>query len=63
MANKVTPLATDIIGELKKVSWPTRAQTMRLTGVVVFISLIIATYIGIIDTLLALGLEYLTKMK
>lgn len=63
MANKVTPLASDIIGELKKVSWPTREDTIRLTAIVVFISLIIAIYIGIIDTLLALGLDYLTKMQ
>lgn len=63
MANKVTPFASDIIGELKKVSWPTREETMRLTAIVVFISLIIAIYIGIIDTLLALGLDYLTKMQ
>ena len=63
MANKVTPLASDIIGELKKVSWPSREDTIRLTAIVVFISLIIAIYIGIIDTLLALGLDYLTKMQ
>ena len=63
MANKVAPLASDIIGELKKVSWPTRAETIRLTSVVIFISLIIGLYIGIIDFLLAFGLNALTKMR
>ncbi|CAN5131609.1 hypothetical protein BH09PAT1_BH09PAT1_6890 [soil metagenome] len=63
MANKVAPLASDIISELKKVSWPTRADTIRLTAIVVFISLIIAAYIGIIDSLLALALAYLTKAR
>ncbi len=63
MANKVAPLASDIIGELKKVTWPTRARTIQLTGIVVFISLLIASYIGIIDSLLAIGLEYLTNIR
>ncbi len=43
--------------ELKKVTWPTRDETMRLTGIVIAISLIIASYIGIIDVLLAKLLE------
>jgi preprotein translocase SecE subunit len=56
-------LAGDIAGELKKVSWPTREQTMRLTFIVIFISLIIGSYIGIIDFLLAKGLEYMTTLR
>lgn len=56
-------LAGDIIGELKKVTWPTREQTIRLTFIVIFISLIIGAYIGIIDFLLAKGLEYMTTFR
>ena len=62
MANQTT-MVNDLIGELKKVSWPPRELTIRLTTVVIFITLIIAIYIGIIDTLLAMGLEFLTTMK
>ena len=54
--------AQDIIEELKKVSWPSRNETIRLTTVVIGISLIIGLYIGIIDILLAKGLELFTKM-
>lgn len=54
--------AQDIIEELKKVSWPSRNETIRLTTVVIGISLIIGVYIGIIDVLLAKGLELFTKM-
>ncbi|OGK41922.1 preprotein translocase subunit SecE [Candidatus Roizmanbacteria bacterium RIFCSPLOWO2_01_FULL_37_12] len=53
----------DIIEELKKVTWPSRENTIRLTLVVVGMSLIIGLYIGIIDILLTKGLEFLTKYR
>lgn len=55
--------AMEIVDELKKVSWPTRKETIRLTAIVILISLIIGAYIGIIDVLLARGLEIITKFK
>jgi preprotein translocase subunit SecE len=55
--------ATDLVEELKKVTWPTRKETIRLTTVVIVISLIIGIYIGIIDILMAKGLEILTKFR
>lgn len=60
----ITPaFARDIIDELKKVTWPSRKETVRLTTIVIAISLIIGFYIGIIDVLLAKGLEFFTKFK
>lgn len=55
--------ATDIVEELKKVTWPSRNETIRLTAVVIAISLIIGLYLGIIDILLAKGLEIVTKFR
>ena len=55
--------ASKVIDELKKVSWPSRRETMRLTLVVVGVSLIIGLYIGIIDILLTKGLEFITKFR
>ncbi len=52
-----------LISELKKVTWPTRQETIRLTVIVLLISLIIGLYVGIIDILLAKILETLTKTK
>ncbi len=49
--------------ELKKVTWPTKADTIKLTVTVFVISLIVAAYVGIIDVLLAKLLEVLTKAK
>ena len=60
----VTPtFARDIVAELKKVTWPTKNETIRLTTVVIAISLIIGLYVGIIDILLAKGLEMVTKFR
>lgn len=53
----------DIRDELKKVTWPTRKQTIRLTLVVIIMSLIIGAYIGILDVLLTKVLELLTRTR
>lgn len=56
-------LSLNLFAELKKVTWPSRQDTIRLTIIVIFISLIIGFYIGIIDFLLANGLEILTTTR
>lgn len=58
-----TQFGNGIVEELKKVTWPTKEQTIRLTVIVIGISLIIGIYIGIIDVLLTKGLEMLAKSK
>ncbi|MFZ2206980.1 MAG: preprotein translocase subunit SecE [Microgenomates group bacterium] len=58
-----TQFANGIVEELKKVTWPTREETVRLTVIVIGISLIIGVYIGIIDVLLTKGLELLAKSR
>jgi preprotein translocase subunit SecE len=39
--------------ELKKVTWPTKKQTVSSTAVVVVLVIIIAAYLGVVDMLLA----------
>lgn len=51
-----------VVDELKRVDWPSRKKTIRLTMVVILISLIIGFYIGIIDILLAKTLELVKFM-
>jgi preprotein translocase subunit SecE len=58
-----TNFTTDIVDELKKVTWPTKKKTIRLTLIVIVISLIIGLYIGIIDILLTKGLEFVMSFK
>jgi preprotein translocase subunit SecE len=35
--------------ELRSVKWPTRQETIRLTLLVIFVSLFVAVYIGSLD--------------
>jgi len=39
----------DIIDELKKVTWPTRRETIRLTVMVIVVCAIVAIFLGAID--------------
>ena len=42
----------EVVGELKKVTWPTREETMKLTAVVIALSVIVGMFIGGLDALL-----------
>ncbi|MBI4117074.1 MAG: preprotein translocase subunit SecE [Parcubacteria group bacterium] len=39
----------DVKVELRKVSWPSRQETIKLTGVVILISVILAAFLGLLD--------------
>ena len=51
--NKAIQFVSQAKAELKKVTWPTRKQTLASTGVVMVIIAIMALYLGIIDLILA----------
>lgn len=68
MSNNIKPhisrnFIKDVIDELKRVDWPSRKKTIRLTTIVILISLIIGLYIGIIDISLAKVLEVVAKFR
>lgn len=48
--------------ELKKVTWPTRAETIQLTLVVIGVSGALALFMGSIDYIFTLLLERLLKL-
>jgi len=48
----------DVTAEFKRVSWPTRQDTMQSTSVVVVLTVCIAIFLGVVD----LGLSELVKM-
>lgn len=41
----------EVIAELKKVTWPTREETIKLTVVVIVISILVGAFIGGLDSL------------
>lgn len=43
--------------ELRRVNWPTLAETRRLTIVVIAISLAVSIFLGLLDAAILLGLE------
>lgn len=47
--------------ELQKVEWPSRKQTVRLTLVVLSVSVGIAVYVGALDTAFTLLLKNLVQ--
>ncbi len=48
-----TPTAffREVVAELKKVTWPTREETIKLTAVVIAISVIVGAFIGGLDSM------------
>lgn len=54
---RVKEYAVSSYAELKKVTWPTRAEATRYTIVVVALSLGVGAFFGVVDYVLTWGLE------
>lgn len=62
MIQKVKTFFTDARTELRHVNWPTREEAIRLTLIVISISLVLAAFLGAADALFALGIkEYIIQ--
>jgi preprotein translocase subunit SecE len=48
---------TEVRSEFARVTWPTRQATLKSTGIVVFVTLVLAVYLGLLD----LGLAEVVK--
>lgn len=59
MANRLVQYFLDSKAELKKVSWPTRQETIKYTILVIAISLLLAAFLGLLDYLFTIGFELL----
>jgi len=55
--SKITDYITETRGELKRVTWPTRAQTVGYTILVILISVFVALFLGLFDYIFTFGLE------
>jgi preprotein translocase subunit SecE len=49
MFDKTKTFLKEVSVELKKVSWPTRQQTISATVVVIVLTIIVSVFLGIID--------------
>ena len=53
MVSKAIQFLSEVRGEVKKVTWPTRAEALGGTAVVVVVVLIMAVFLGVVDAILS----------
>lgn len=51
----------ETLDEMKKVIWPSREDVIRLTAIVIMISIIVGLYIGALDYIFALAMELILR--
>lgn len=61
MATTPVIFLKEVGDELKKVVWPTRNEVIRLTAVVILVSLVVGVYLGGIDYVLTKILALVVK--
>jgi preprotein translocase subunit SecE len=54
MYEKAVQFLRDVRSELRKVTFPSRKETLASTAVVIVVVLLIATYLGLIDFVLSM---------
>ena len=53
MWNKIVQFLREVKVEIKKVTWPTRKEIIASTAVVLLTTIIIASFLGLVDLLLS----------
>ena len=49
-------------GELRKVTWPTRQESQRLTAIVLGVTAAMALFLGLLDLIFSTGVEGLVRL-
>lgn len=49
--------------EMRKITWPTREQTIRYALIVIAVSVGVAVFLGLLDFVFSLGLQQLLTLK
>jgi len=57
--NKIVQFFKDSFGELKKVIWPSRDSVIASTKIVLFSTLVVALFLGVVDFILVRGIDLL----
>lgn len=58
---KVTQFLKEVRLELTKVKWPTKQEVVKMTTVVILVSLLVGVYVGALDLSLVKVMEVLVK--
>ena len=59
MFGKAIEFLTGVRAEVKRVTWPSRRETLGGTGVVLFVVFLFSIFLGIVDTILGKIIESL----
>jgi preprotein translocase subunit SecE len=57
--NSVRQFVSEVVSELKKVTWPNRKETLGATSVVLILVVLVSSYLGMVDYLLSHLVRYL----
>ena len=49
-------------GELRKVTWPTREESWRLTGIVILVTIAFIIFLGVLDWIFSSGFQGLIDL-
>lgn len=53
---------TEVRGEVRKVTWPTREEAIKLTGIVIAVTIIMTILLYLFDYVFAFGLENIVDL-
>ena len=56
---RVREFVQEVMVEFRKVTWPTRQETVNLTMVVVVVTVVLAFFLGAVDIVLARVVEWI----
>lgn len=59
--NAVVKYLREVRGELRKVTWPTREESQRLTVIVIIVTILFAIFLFLFDTLFSNMIEALLR--
>ena len=62
MFSKAIEFLVEVRAEVKKVTWPSRREAMSGTAVVVFVVLVMALFLGIVDAILSKAVQGLINI-
>jgi preprotein translocase subunit SecE len=60
--NRIKQFFLDARQEIRHVNWPTRQEAMRLTGIVIGISLVLAAFLGAFDYVFAAAIRNIVSL-
>ncbi|MFN2188961.1 MAG: preprotein translocase subunit SecE [Candidatus Promineifilaceae bacterium] len=60
--NPVTKYFQETRGELRKVTWPTRQESQRLTAIVLGVTALMAIFLGLLDLIFSSAIESLVRL-